>query len=163
MSLLTFFPSHPQIWSSNLIIWNITYGLKEHEMENLQFTHLNWDAYLILVYLICGWIKSSNIGPPGFLSTRSNKGNRLFECAPAFIHAPKREVFWLLNFWPQEVAKKMGEAVATAKSCLEKGVTKVAFDRGGQGLPSPKANKAIALSLTISKGLKKMAQNPSNP
>ncbi|KAF6164044.1 hypothetical protein GIB67_026193, partial [Kingdonia uniflora] len=28
-----------------------------------------------------------------------------------------------------EVAKKIGEAIA--KSCLEKGITKVAFDRGG--------------------------------
>ncbi|CAM8898580.1 unnamed protein product [Rhodiola kirilowii] len=29
----------------------------------------------------------------------------------------------------QEVAKKIGEAIA--KSCLEKGIVKVAFDRGG--------------------------------
>lgn len=29
----------------------------------------------------------------------------------------------------QEVAKKVGEIIA--KSCLEKGITKVAFDRGG--------------------------------
>lgn len=29
----------------------------------------------------------------------------------------------------QEVAKKVGEVIA--KSCLEKGITKVAFDRGG--------------------------------
>lgn len=32
-------------------------------------------------------------------------------------------------FWHQEVAKKVGEVIA--KSCLEKGITKVAFDRGG--------------------------------
>lgn len=35
----------------------------------------------------------------------------------------------LLILWSQEVAKKIGEAIA--KSCLEKGITKVAFDRGG--------------------------------
>lgn len=29
----------------------------------------------------------------------------------------------------QEIAKKIGEAIA--KSCLEKGIKKVAFDRGG--------------------------------
>lgn len=29
----------------------------------------------------------------------------------------------------QEVAKKVGEAIA--KACLEKGISKVAFDRGG--------------------------------
>ncbi|CAI0440297.1 unnamed protein product [Linum tenue] len=33
-----------------------------------------------------------------------------------------------LNF-SSEVAKKVGEAIA--KACLEKGITKVAFDRGG--------------------------------
>lgn len=32
-------------------------------------------------------------------------------------------------FWLQEVAKRVGEVIA--KSCLEKGITKVAFDRGG--------------------------------
>ena len=35
----------------------------------------------------------------------------------------------LLKFWLQEVAKKMGEMIA--KNCLEKGITKVVFDRGG--------------------------------
>ncbi|CAN1336822.1 50S ribosomal protein L18, chloroplastic [Linum perenne] len=36
-----------------------------------------------------------------------------------------------LNFTAgyQEVAQKVGEAIA--KACLEKGITKVAFDRGG--------------------------------
>ncbi|XP_042476972.1 50S ribosomal protein L18, chloroplastic-like isoform X1 [Macadamia integrifolia] len=33
------------------------------------------------------------------------------------------------SFLHQEVAKKVGEVIA--KSCLEKGITKVAFDRGG--------------------------------
>ncbi|GMP44285.1 hypothetical protein CsSME_00013290 [Camellia sinensis var. sinensis] len=31
--------------------------------------------------------------------------------------------------WCQDVAKKVGEVIA--KSCLDKGITKVAFDRGG--------------------------------
>lgn len=34
-----------------------------------------------------------------------------------------------MNFWLQEVAKRVGELIA--KSCLEKGIKKVAFDRGG--------------------------------
>ena len=39
-------------------------------------------------------------------------------------------VLILCNFFLfQEVAKRMGEIIA--KSCLEKGITKVAFDRGG--------------------------------
>ncbi|XP_048321604.1 large ribosomal subunit protein uL18c isoform X2 [Ziziphus jujuba] len=33
------------------------------------------------------------------------------------------------HLYVQEVAKKVGEAIA--KSCLEKGITKVAYDRGG--------------------------------
>ncbi|KAF2313425.1 hypothetical protein GH714_010932 [Hevea brasiliensis] len=33
------------------------------------------------------------------------------------------------HLYVQEVAKKVGEVIA--KSCLEKGITKVAFDRGG--------------------------------
>lgn len=41
------------------------------------------------------------------------------------------QFFYFLFFWfcHQEVAKKVGEAIA--KSCLEKGITKVVFDRGG--------------------------------
>jgi len=35
----------------------------------------------------------------------------------------------VLKFWSQEVAKKVGEAIA--KNCLEKGINKVVFDRGG--------------------------------
>lgn len=35
----------------------------------------------------------------------------------------------MLSFWFQDVAKKIGEAIA--KSCIEKGITAVAFDRGG--------------------------------
>lgn len=34
-----------------------------------------------------------------------------------------------IEFWCQDVAKKIGEAIA--KSCVEKGITTVAFDRGG--------------------------------
>ena len=37
--------------------------------------------------------------------------------------------FILLKSCLQEVAKRVGELIA--KSCLEKGITKVAFDRGG--------------------------------
>lgn len=33
------------------------------------------------------------------------------------------------SFYRQEVARKIGEVIA--KTCLEKGITKVAFDRGG--------------------------------
>lgn len=33
------------------------------------------------------------------------------------------------SYWDQDVAKKVGEAIA--KSCIEKGITAVAFDRGG--------------------------------
>ena len=37
--------------------------------------------------------------------------------------------FYYLFLSHQDVAKKVGELIA--KSCLEKGITKVAFDRGG--------------------------------
>lgn len=39
------------------------------------------------------------------------------------------ELLIFASFWHQEVAKKVGEVIASA--CLEKGITKVAFDRGG--------------------------------
>lgn len=39
------------------------------------------------------------------------------------------KVLIYLRLCHQEVAKKVGEVIA--KSCLEKGITKVAFDRGG--------------------------------
>lgn len=35
----------------------------------------------------------------------------------------------ITSFCLQDVAKKVGEVIA--KACLEKGITKVAFDRGG--------------------------------
>lgn len=41
-----------------------------------------------------------------------------------FLHIPH-----ITNLFYQEVAKKVGEAIA--KSCLETGILKVAFDRGG--------------------------------
>lgn len=45
--------------------------------------------------------------------------------------AENLQFFLLLNLlwhW-QDVAKKMGEAIA--KACIGKGISKVAFDRGG--------------------------------
>lgn len=39
------------------------------------------------------------------------------------------ETLILVTCWHQEVAKRVGEIIA--KSCLEKGIMKVAFDRGG--------------------------------
>lgn len=45
-----------------------------------------------------------------------------------FVWKQNPYYMWMIWFL-QEVAKKVGEAIA--KSCLEKGITKVAFDRGG--------------------------------
>lgn len=52
---------------------------------------------------------------------------QLFPAERLWFVSDGSSLFWYLFF--QEVAQKIGEVIA--KSCLEKGITKVVFDRGG--------------------------------